>query len=123
MLKRILLVDDDKNLRQMLGASLKAAGYRVASAANGMQALRSSRAIHPDAIILDLLMPGMDGFAFCENLRRHPETASIPILVLSGLSSQIARFAGLESGANDYLTKPFYPSDLLERLKKLLSPA
>lgn len=122
MQKHILVVDDDRDLRRMLSESLRSAGYRVAGVSSGTRALETLRRLRPNAIIMDLMLPGMDGFVLCEKLRRNPETADIPILVLTGISSQIARFAGMESGASDYLTKPFSVIDLLDRLQALVSP-
>lgn len=123
MRKRILVVDDDAELVELVSFNLKQAGYVVATAADGVEALKKARTVMPDLIILDVMMPELDGFAVCEILRRDSSTASIPIIMLTALSSELGRMAGLGSGATDFVSKPFSPRLLLERIALLLKQA
>jgi DNA-binding response OmpR family regulator len=120
MRKKILVVDDDPEVRELLGFNLKKAGFAIGTAANGVEALKKACSVSPDLILLDLMMPELDGFAVCEILRRDPATSAIPILIVTAVSGQLARLTGLESGATDYMTKPFSPKDLVARVKDLL---
>ncbi|MBI2496640.1 MAG: response regulator [Opitutae bacterium] len=96
------------------------AGHEVTTAANGWEAISSVRSNRPDIILLDLMLPDLDGFGVCEILRRDPETATIPIIIVSAWTSDDSRNLGLELGALDYLTKPFLPQDLVARVNRLL---
>jgi two-component system phosphate regulon response regulator PhoB len=100
---------------------LKQAGYAVITAADGAEALRKVRAQLPDLIVLDVMLPEMDGFEICKALRLEPATARTPILMLTAKAAEIDRVLGLELGADDYLTKPFSPRELLLRIKKILA--
>lgn len=120
MRKKILVVDDDADLVELVSFNLKQAGYAVGTAGNGVEALKNARSLMPDLILLDVMMPELDGFAVCEILRRDPATASIPIIMLTALSSELGRMAGLGSGATDFLSKPFSPRLLVERIENLL---
>ncbi len=119
-MRKILVVDDDPDLLDLLNVGLTEAGYSVITAANGRDALEQARSL-PDLIVLDLVLPEMDGFTVCQALKRDRATASIPVLLLSGLSSQLSRFAGLECGAMDYVTKPVTLSELLPRIQALVA--
>lgn len=121
MRRKILVVEDDPEQLEVIRLSLKAAGFAIGTAANGTDALVKTRTISPDLIILDLMLPGLNGFDVCESLRRDTTTASVPIIMLTGMRSQFGRFAGLESGANDFLLKPFDPEQLVAKVEKLLS--
>ena len=105
----------------MIEFNLKQAGYEVATAADGAEALKKSRELLPGLVILDLMLPEMDGLEVCKILRREPATASMPILMLTAKAAEIDRVLGLELGADDYLTKPFSPRELVLRVKKILS--
>jgi len=120
MQRKILVVDDDPEVTELLRFNLKGAGFAVGTAPNGRIALKKACSLAPDLIVLDLMMPELDGFAVCEILRHDPATARIPILMLTAVSSQFARLTGLEAGANDYLTKPFSPRELVARVQLLL---
>ena len=96
------------------------AGFSTATATNGVEALEKARSLSPDLIVLDLVLPELDGFAVCETLRKDPATAAVPIIMLTGLSSQFSRYAGLESGGTDFFTKPASPNALVSRIKHLL---
>lgn len=123
MQKKILVVEDDPDQLEVIRFTLKNAGFAVGTATNGIDALKKAKTVSPDLIMLDVMMPGMDGFAVCETLRENPATASIPILMLTGLCSHISQLVAFESGATDYLIKPFVPEELIAKVKKLLSRA
>jgi DNA-binding response OmpR family regulator len=120
MRKKILVVEDNTDLIEFLRLSLKEAGFTVSTAQTGVEALKKIRAAPPDLIVLDLVLPELDGFAVCESLRQDSATAAIPILLLSGLSSEFARFTGLESGAHEFVTKPVSPDHLVSRIRHWL---
>src|SRR5688500_3123702 len=120
MRKKILVVDDDSDIVELLCFNLKKAGFAVGTAMNGVEALKKARSILPDLILLDLMLPEMDGFAVCEVLRRDSATASIPIVMVTALSTELGRLAGLGAGADEYIAKPFSPRLLIERLERLL---
>jgi DNA-binding response OmpR family regulator len=120
MRKKILVVEDDADLVDLLAFNLKKAGFAIGTAIDGVEAIKKARSLQPDLILLDLMLPELDGFAVCETLRRNAATASTPIIMLTALSSELARLAGMESGANEYITKPFNLKDLLARIKQAL---
>ena len=120
MRKKILVVDDDAELVELLSFNLKQAGYAIGTATNGVEAIKKARSLAPDLILLDVMMPELDGFAVCEILRRDSTTASIPIMMLTALSSELGRVAGLGAGATDFLSKPFSIRMLVGRIEKLL---
>jgi DNA-binding response OmpR family regulator len=97
------------------------AGHEVITAANGWEAIHAVHASRPDIILLDLMLPDLDGFGVCEILRRDAETAAIPIIIVSAWASADSRKLGLELGALDYLTKPFSPAELVARVQRLLN--
>jgi len=119
--KKILVVEDDPDLVELLSFNLRGCGFTVSAAADGIDALKKARSIVPDLILLDLMLPELDGFAVCETLRREPATAAIPIIMVTAMSSHIARLTGMEAGANDFITKPFSPKQLISRVQDLLS--
>jgi len=116
----ILIVDDEPDTLELIEFNLKAAGFRCLTAGDGTEALRKAREFHPQLIILDLMIPEIDGLEVCKLLRRDVNTASIPIIMLTAKASEIDRVLGLELGANDYLTKPFSTRELVLRIKNLL---
>ncbi len=120
MKARILVVDDEPDVVQLVAYNLTAADYEVATAGDGMEALKKARALLPNLIILDLMLPEIDGLEVCKLLRRDPNTASIPIIILTAKAAEMDRVLGLELGADDYLTKPFSPRELVLRVKRLL---
>ncbi len=101
MRNKILVVDDDPEIVEMLAFNLKKAGFAVGTAVNGVEALKKACSIAPDVILLDLMLPELDGFAVCEVLRRDPVTAGIPIIMVTAWASELARVAGLGGGADD----------------------
>jgi DNA-binding response OmpR family regulator len=123
MRRKILVVDDDPEVVELVAFNLKRAGFAVGTAANGVEAVRKACSLAPDLILLDLMMPELDGFAVCEVLRRDPVTSGIPIIMVTAWASELARVAGLGTGADDYVTKPFSPRDLIAKVRKLMRPA
>ena len=123
MRKKILLVEDDAEIVELLSFNLKKAGFSIGTATEGIEGLKKARSLAPDLILLDLMLPELDGFAVCEILRRDPCTASIPIIILTAMTSQLARVTGLSSGANDYITKPFSMKALLSKVESMLGGA
>lgn len=120
MRKKILIVEDNSELLELMRLGLKQAGFRIDTATNGVEALELVRSTPPDLVVLDLVLPELDGFAVCDRLRKEEATASIPVIVLTGLSTEFARFASLESGADEYVTKPINPEHLVSKIKQLL---
>jgi DNA-binding response OmpR family regulator len=118
---KILVVDDEPDAVELIAFNLKAAGYEVTTAADGDEALRKARTQLPDLIVLDLMLPEVDGLEVCKILRRDTATAAIPIVMLTAKAAEIDRVLGLELGADDYLTKPFSPRELVLRTKNLLT--
>jgi len=117
MPEKILVVDDEITLLETLSYNLKKQGYDVEMASNGPTALELARSGHPDLIVLDIMLPGMDGFEVCREIRKDMNT---PVLMLTARDDEIDRVVGLEVGADDYLTKPFSMRELLARVKALL---
>ncbi len=117
----ILSVDDERDVTDLVKFHLVRAGYEVVTAATGREALQRIAEHHPDLILLDLMLPDIDGFGVSEILRRDPSTATIPIVILTAWATTDAKHLGLELGALDYLTKPFSPKKLVERVHQLLS--
>lgn len=115
--KRILVVDDDRNLRKIIQTNLEIAGYEVTTAANGEEALRLLDSMQPDLIVLDVMMPVMDGYEVARRVRRHPANTHVPIIMLTAKSEVEDKLAGFEAGADDYITKPFGPQELLARVR------
>jgi DNA-binding response OmpR family regulator len=120
---RILVVEDDRDIADLIAHALAKAGYDADRVASGPDALASARAAAPDAIILDLMLPGLDGFDVCRALRADDGTASIPIIMLTARGEESDRVAGLELGADDYVTKPFSAKELVARVRALLRRA
>ena len=117
----ILSVDDERDVTDLVRYHLSRIGLNVVTAANGRQALSAIESRKPDLLLLDLMLPAIDGFGVCEILRRQPETATIPIILLTAWSTSDARHLGLELGALDYLTKPFSPKELVDRVQRTLA--
>jgi DNA-binding response OmpR family regulator len=117
--QRILVVDDEPDVVDLVKFNLTQAGFAVDTAEDGAGALQKAR-IAPDLIILDVMIPEMDGMEVCKLLRRNAKTASIPIIMLTAKAAEIDRVLGLELGADDYVTKPFSPRELILRIKKRL---
>jgi phosphate regulon transcriptional regulator PhoB len=123
MKAKILVVDDEPDVVQLIEYNLRAAGYDAIHALDGEEALNKARTSSPDLIILDLMLPEVEGFDVCKILRREPGTSAIPIVMLTAKASETDRVLGLELGADDYVTKPFSPRELVLRVKRLLRNA
>lgn len=113
----ILIVDDDPNIRKLIGHFLVRAGFRTMEAANGLEALRQLKATKADLVILDIMMPEMDGWELCRELRQHYD---LPLLILTAKGESAQKVKGFELGTDDYLVKPFDPPELIARVKALL---
>jgi DNA-binding response OmpR family regulator len=123
MKPKILVVDDEPDALELLETNLRTAGFEVRKASDGPEALRQVRAFVPALIVLDLMLPEMGGLEVCKSLRRGPDTTAIPILMLTARAGEIDRVVGLELGADDYVTKPFSPRELVLRIRNLLKRA
>jgi two-component system phosphate regulon response regulator PhoB len=120
---RILIVEDERSLTQALEYNFKREGYEVAVAHDGAEGLRKAQTLLPDAIVLDLMLPTMDGLEICRELRRGERTRNLPILMLTARSEETDQVVGFSTGADDYVTKPFNTKVLLQRVKALLRRA
>ena len=118
---KVLVVDDEVNITQILEFSIGSEGFEVITAQNGEEAIERARREQPDLIILDIMMPKIDGYEACRILKANPLTRNIPVVLLTAKGRDIDRRLGLEVGATDYIVKPFSPSKLVERIHRLLS--
>ena len=116
----ILIVEDDKDIADLIAHYLQKAGHAIDAASSGTAALAKIKVSRPSLVLLDLMLPGMDGLLVCQTLRKDPETAAIPIIMLTARGEEAERIAGLELGADDYVTKPFSPKELVARVGALL---
>jgi DNA-binding response OmpR family regulator len=122
-MRKVLVVDDEPVLVETIAYNLEQAGYEVTTAADGASALEVARRERPDLVILDIMLPEMDGLEVCRLLRRENSTATTPIMMLTAKGEEIDKVVGLEVGADDYVTKPFGRRELLARVKALLRRA
>ncbi len=120
VIPRILVVDDEPDAVELIKFNLKAAGFDVVTAADGDEALKKAKSLLPNLIILDLMLPEVDGLEVCKILRRDVKASAIPIIMLTAKAGEVDRVLGLELGADDYVTKPFSPRELVLRVKRLL---
>jgi len=120
MAKKILIIEDDPSISRLVDYSLRHEGYEVITAANGLEGIRKAHNEAPDLIILDVMLPGMDGFEICHRLRSEPDTAQLLILMFSAKAQEIDKNTGLKVGADDYLPKPAAPAEIVSRVAKLL---
>ncbi len=118
--KRILVVDDEIYIVHILEFSLTMEGYTVLTASDGQEALKTIEAERPDLVVLDIMMPSLDGYQVCRKLRQDDQFQNLPVILLSAKGRPVDREAGLEAGADDYITKPFSPRKLLEKIRELL---
>jgi len=121
MAKKILVIEDDPAITRLVDYSLRHEGYEVITATNGLEGIRKAHNEAPDLIILDVMLPGMDGFEICHRLRSDPDTAQLLILMFSAKAQEIDKNTGLEVGADDYLPKPAAPAEIVCRVEKLLA--
>jgi len=120
MAPRILIVDDDPDAVEMSQLGLNDAGYSTRTAGTGKEALEKAKRSLPDLVVLDLLLPDINGFSVCQQLRQNPATAAIPILMITVLPGEFPRLVGVEAGANAYLNKPFEMEELVSYVGDLL---
>jgi DNA-binding response OmpR family regulator len=120
-LPKVLVVDDDRVIQQLLEVNLELEGYDVQLAGNGDDALKILRTFQPDVVLLDVMMPKLDGREVCRRIKGDPETAHIPVVFLSARAQDMDVNSGLELGASAYITKPFDPVDLLDTVEKVLA--
>ncbi len=118
--EKILIIEDEKDIVKMLDYNLKKEGFRVSSANNGEDGLDMVRKEYPDIILLDLMLPGMDGLEVCKAVKNETKTALIPIIMITAKAQEADKIVGLELGADDYVTKPFSPRELIARIKAVL---
>lgn len=116
----VLVVEDEKPISSVIKYNLKKSGYMVVVVDNGADAIGFARQSNPDLVLLDWMLPGMSGIEVCKSLRESPETANIPIIILSAKGAEPDKVLGLERGADDYVTKPFSPVELAARIKAVL---
>ena len=122
MNKRILIADDEPHMLRVTELSLKKGGFEILLARDGRQAVALTLAEKPDLVVLDVMMPEMDGFAALRELKSRPETANIPVIILTSRGQRIVREEAESSGAVLYLTQPVSPSDLLRAARRILHP-
>ena len=118
--KKIMVVDDEEDIRELIIYNLKKDGFTVSSASDGEEALKQIRAGHVDLLVLDLMLPGIQGMELCRTVRNNPKTKDLPIIMLTAKGEEVDRILGLEIGADDYITKPFSPRELVARVKAVL---
>ncbi|MBU4252689.1 MAG: response regulator [Candidatus Omnitrophica bacterium] len=123
MKEKILIVEDEKDIVKMLEYNLKKDGFKVIVAQDGEDALDLALRQYPNLILLDLMLPGINGLEVCKSLKKEIKTASIPIIMLTAKSQESDKIVGLELGADDYITKPFSPRELIARIKAVLRRA
>jgi DNA-binding response OmpR family regulator len=120
MARKILVVDDETELLKALTIRLKTSGYEVITAQDGQEGLEKAKSLNPDLIVLDILMPKMDGYEVCRLLKFDEKYKSIPIIMLTAKAQDIDKVMGKKVGADDYITKPFETQDLIDKIKKHL---
>jgi len=118
--KRILVADDEEDVKEIVAKILEAQGYAVTTAYDGLDAVEKIRAEKPDLVLLDIMMPVLDGYEVCKRLQEDVQTADIPVLFLSAAADQEAVSRGMNAGAKDYVIKPFEPSKLLDKIGKTI---
>jgi DNA-binding response OmpR family regulator len=120
MSELIQVIEDEQKIRDLIQYNLEREGFRVAASADGESGLDCLAAARPDALVLDLMLPGISGLEVLREIRKGPETRELPVLLLTARSSEMDKLLGFEYGADDYLTKPFSPRELIARLRALL---
>jgi phosphate regulon transcriptional regulator PhoB len=120
MASRVLIVEDEPDIRDLLAFHLEREGYQVTKSRTGADALRQLKSGLPDLVLLDLMLPEVDGLEVCRRLRQDPRTASLPIVMLTAKGEEVDRILGLELGADDYIVKPFSPKEVVARVRAVL---
>lgn len=122
-MSKILVVEDSQTQREMIANLLERNNFQIDTAKNGLEAIARAKSFHPDVIVLDIIMPEMNGFELCRKLRDNPETWDINLVICSAKSTTADRHWGFRNGANAYISKPFSPEDLIETVNELLNIA
>ena len=120
MASRVLIVEDEPDIRELLAFNLEREGYLVTRASTGAEALRQVRSARPDLVVLDLMLPEIDGLEVCRRLRADSATAGLPVIMVTAKGDEVDRVVGLELGADDYVVKPFSPKEVLARVRAVL---
>ncbi len=116
----VLIVEDDEDILQLLEYNFQNAGFDVSVARDGLDALNKIRRQRPDLVLLDIMLPGADGFEVCKSIKRDPKTVQLPVIMLTARGEEVDRIVGLELGADDYVVKPFSPRELILRARAVL---
>lgn len=122
-MKTVLIVEDEKDIRELLSFNCKREGFAVLETADGREAVALASANLPDVILLDLMLPGMDGLSVCKELQRQPATAAVPVIMLTAKGEEVDRIVGFEIGASDYVVKPFSMREVMLRIRAVLRRA
>ena len=120
-MKKILIADDRPEVVELVRVILEGEDYEIVDASDGKEALKKVRLEKPDLVLLDVVMPKMDGFEVCRKLKKDPQTKEIPIIMLTAKAQEVDKEKGREVGASDYITKPFSPSALLTKIEEILA--
>ncbi|MBA7692565.1 Alkaline phosphatase synthesis transcriptional regulatory protein PhoP [subsurface metagenome] len=120
-MKKILIADDHPQAVELVRVTLEGGDYKIVNTSNGEETLKKARLEKPDLILLDVVMPKIDGFEVCRKLKKDPQTQEIPILMLTAKAQQVDKEKGKQVGARDYITKPFSPSALLVKIEEVLA--
>ena len=120
-MKKILIANDHPEVVELVQVTLQGEDYQIVAASDGKEALKKVREENPDLILLDIVMPKMNGFEVCRKLKEDPETKEIPIVMLTAMGREVDKEKGRQLGARDYITKPFSPSTLLMKIEKILA--
>jgi phosphate regulon transcriptional regulator PhoB len=123
MVSDVLIVEDEPDIRNLVVHHLSREGFRCRAVGTGADALARVKALTPDLVVLDLMLPGMDGLEVCRRLRADPATAGVPVIMLTAKADEVDRVVGLEMGADDYIVKPFSPKELVARVRAVLRRA
>ncbi|GAB6037004.1 response regulator transcription factor [Fundidesulfovibrio butyratiphilus] len=116
----VLIVEDDEDILQLLDYNMQNAGFETVTCRDGLEAVTLIKRRKPDLVLLDLMLPGIDGFEICKTVKRDPKTAHVPVIMLTARGEEVDRIVGLELGADDYVVKPFSPRELILRAKAVL---
>lgn len=116
----VLIVEDDEDILNLLEYNFQNTGFEVSVAHDGLEALNKLRRHQPDLVLLDIMLPGADGFEVCKSIKRDPKTAHVPVIMLTARGEEVDRIVGLELGADDYVVKPFSPRELILRARAVL---
>lgn len=120
MASKIIVIEDDPHILMLISQTLRREGYEVVTATDGAEGLRKVKETHPHLVVLDISLPGLDGYQVCHQLRREQETSNLPVIMVTAMSRPSDQRRGFEHGADDYLPKPFVLSELIVRIQSLL---